>query len=1123
MQPSQKNFSELIQKLDAFIRKFYTNQLIRGGIYAFTLLMVFFLVFALLESYAWFSTTVRSTLFYLYLLGTAIILWRLIIIPLLKLNRLGKIISHNEAAAIVGTHFPHIQDKLLNTLQLHNLADSPGEDIDLIHASINQKSAELRPIPFTNAIDLKGNRKYLRFAAIPAVIFLVMLVAAPSLITDPTKRLLAHNTNFSKPAPFDFNITQKKLSVTQFEDFTLNVKMTGKEIPQEVYLEANGAQYRLDKDNTVSFHYTFRNVQSATVFRLLADGYNSDDYTLEVVPNPLVVSFGVDLDYPEYVGKKDESLKNTGDLILPVGTKIKWKFSTQNTSSMKIRFNDSTYVLNEAGDEFAFTRRVMNTLNYSIRTSNRYMDSRDSMQYNIMVIPDQFPVIEVEENKDETSYQRIYFRGLCRDDYGLSKLQFRYRFIKREGQETQEEIINDNIAVQRSTQEQFYHYWDLSTIGLKPGDELEYYFEVWDNDGVHGAKSSRSQSNIFKAPSLNEMAKDAAEKNKATKDDLAASLKKAQELQKEMSELEKDILNKKQLGYEEKKKIADILKKQKELQNEVEELKKANEENMQRQQELRQQDADLAQKQQDLQKLFDQLMSPEMKAKMEELERLMAQLDKKELQEMVDKMKLDNKDLEKQLDRTLELFKQMELEQKMKETAEQLDQLAKKQEELSNKSEEKKADADNLKEQQEQLGKEFDEIQKELDDIEKKNEELEYSQDLENFDQEQESIEKDMQQSEQELSENKQQKASKSQKSAGDKMKQLSQKIKQNQQQQQQQQNEEDEQALRALLENLLRFSFDQEKLMEDLKTIDVNNPRYLKLAQEQRKLKEDAQVLEDSLLALSKRVMQISSAVNEQITDINDNVGKAIDNLQDRQVPMARANQQYIMTAVNNLALMLSESLDQMQQQMAMSKPSNGECKKPGKAKPGPSAGDVRKMQEKLSQQLAEMKEKLKNGKKPGGEEKNGEKGKNGEGSGMSEELARMAAQQEALRNALNQLNQQENKDGTGKLGDLQKIMQQMEENEKDIVNKRINEMTMQRQQDILTRLLESEKAERQREEEQRRESNEARDMHRNPPAFEEYKKLQLKETELLKTIPPGFTGFYKNLVNSYFQSLED
>ncbi len=89
-------------------------------------------------------------------------------------------------------------------------------------------------------------------------------------------------------------------------------------------------------------------------------------------------------------------------------------------------------------------------------------------------------------------------------------------------------------------------------------------------------------------------------------------------------------------------------------------------------------------------------------------------------------------------------------------------------------------------------------------------------------------------------------------------------------------------QALRALLENLIRFSLNQEGLMEELKSIDVNNPRFTKLAQRQRELKDDAKVPEDSLFALSKRVVQISSIVNTEIAAINDNIGKSIAHLQD-------------------------------------------------------------------------------------------------------------------------------------------------------------------------------------------------------------------------------------------------
>lgn len=290
-------------------------------------------------------------------------------------------------------------------------------------------------------------------------------------------------------------------------------------------------------------------------------------------------------------------------------------------------------------------------------------------------------------------------------------------------------------------------------------------------------------------------------------------------------------------------------------------------------------------------------------------------------------------------------------------------------------------------------------------------------------------------------------------------------------------------------------------------------NPEYVKLGQRQRKLKDDVKIIEDSLFALSKRVMQIQNLVNTEVGKIDDNIGKSIDQMEDRMVPQARSSQQFVMTSANNLALLLNESLEQMQQQQQQSQQQKqgGQCKKPGKGKPGPNAQKLKMMQQQLSQQLKDMKGKMENGKKSGQSQK-----------GMSEELARMAAQQEAIRNELNQLNQQENKDGKNSMGNLGQVAEKMEQNERDIVNKKITEETLKRQQEIVTRLLEAENAQREREQDEQRKAEQAKEQFsRNPQAFEEYKRLKEKETELLKTVPPSLNSYYKNLVNSYFQNL--
>lgn len=1119
----QTQYQQLIEKLDDFIRKYYKNQLVRGAIYAFTMGLAFFLLVTTLEFFGHFNTTLRTVLFWTFIAGMAIIVARFIALPLSRLYRIGKIISHEQAAEIIGKHFHNVEDKLINVLQLKKQEEDvrQGEtayhtSAELLLAGINQKISELQPVPFVSAINIGENKKYLRYAVIPLLAFIVLLFTAPSMIKDSTRRLIEHRTYFDKPAPFSFQLLNKELRAIQQQDFTLDLQVEGDEVPAEVLIEVSGLQFRMEKENLSTFHYTFRNLQQSETFRFFADGFYSAEYTLEALPNPVLMSFSVALEYPAYLNKQNEELQNNGDLVIPAGTKVTWNFSTKNTEVLRMAFQDTLLSIDRSGEEqFRFSKKFFHNNSYMVTTSNQYLANRDSIRFGISVIPDLYPSISIEQQKDSLSAKRTFFKGLVKDDYGFTQLNFQYRFLKSNDstQSLKNKSFRETIAISKnSTSEQFFYYWDLSTVNIQAGDEVEYYFEISDNDGIAGPKSTRSASLVYKAPTLQEIADNTSKSNESIKDDLKKRAAEALQLQKDITELNRKLLDKKELSWEDKKKAEDLLKQQKELEQKLEALKKLNEQKNREERAFKRVNEDVLQKQEQLQSMMDKLMSPELKKLMEELQKMMQQIDKNQLQQQLSEMKMDNKDLQKELERTLEIFKQMEFEQKLQENIDKLNELSKKQDDLAKKSDDKNADSKDLKDKQDELNKEFDQFRKDMDDLAKKNDALEDKQKLENTDQKEQEIQQEMQNSSEQLNESKNQKASKSQKKASEKMEQMAQQMQQMQQQMQQEQQEEDMQALRALLENLLRLSFDQENLMQTLRTMDINNPRYLDMGKQQRKLKDDAKMIEDSLFALSKRVVQIQAKVNQEIASINLNMAEALKSLEERQIPQARSRQQYVMTSVNNLTLMLSEALQQMQQQSAQSKP--GSCTKPGKGKP--SLSELRKMQEQLNKNMQKMKQQMQEqGNKPG---KKGQQGQN-----WSEQLAKMAAEQQYIRNELQKLNLEDNKDGKNSLGNLQDISNRMEETERDIVNRIISEQTLKRQQDILTRLLESEKAEREREQDEQRKSEQAKNyLYRNPNEFEEYKRLKLKEMELLKTVPPSLNSYYKQKVNEYFQSLE-
>ncbi|MBU1823208.1 MAG: ATPase, partial [Bacteroidetes bacterium] len=365
--------------------------------------------------------------------------------------------------------------------------------------------------------------------------------------------------------------------------------------------------------------------------------------------------------------------------------------------------------------------------------------------------------------------------------------------------------------------------------------------------------------------------------------------------------------------------------------------------------------------------------------------------------------------------------------------------------------------------------------------------------------------EQQMEQSKQQLDKQQNSDAAKSQQKAAKSMRKMSQAMSESMQSAQMQQMQEDIDALRDILENLITLSFDQEKLMKDFKGVNLQDPRFVTLGQEQLKLQDDAKIVEDSLYALANRVIQIQSFITRELNDMKSYMGESVNSIRDRRISVATSKQQFAMTSMNNLALMLSDVFRQMQQQMAMAMAMPGKGKGKGQQQK-PGAGE---MQQGLNEKLQQM-----------------GKGQQGQGKqGTSEQLARMAAEQAMIRKMIQELiDSQKGTEMGQKFGDeLKELMEKMEESETDLVNKRVNQELIKRNQEIVTRLLESEKAMREQGEDDKRKGETANEVTRRPPpAFEQYIREKERQTELLRSIPPTFSPFYKREVDAYFRKYQ-
>nr|WP_184180152.1 DUF4175 family protein [Rhabdobacter roseus] len=1113
--------ASLLLRIQEYRQKYYHNQLLKGLIFSAALLLSVFLLVNTLEYFGRFSSLVRGMLFFGFLAVLLFSFFQWVVQPLIHLYGLRRPLSDEEAALQIGQHFPEVGDKLLNTLQLRALS---GQQTDLIEASISQKSSQMLIVRFSDAIRYQENKRYVKYAVYPLAAIAMILLFNPAFFTSSSDRII-HFQNSYAYAPFSFKVENQSMKAFRNEDFTLRLKLEGEALPQAVYLVQNGTRFKLTTEDSQHYSYTFKNVQRSVNFAFEAAGFNSKEYALTVVERPSLLSFDVNLRYPSYLNKPAEGLSNVGNLTVPEGTVIEWNFNTAATQSLGIRFENDSVLYKAAGgsgERFQYRKSVRRSSQYQVQLQNDDIPNAEQIGYYINVIPDKHPLLSLENFQDTTLYNYLVLGGSISDDYGFSQLKVFYT-VRREGasEAANPQPKSINIPFNKTVNTQsFYFQWYVDSLQLAPGDRIEYFAQVWDNDGVNGPKSTRSRVINFAVPTRDRLEAEVAKSAQQTEAQIEKTLKKAQSLEKDLDNLEKRLKTNKDFDFQERKQVEDIIKKREDLMNDIRSLQEQNKAMNEKSKQFNQQEqsSEIKKKLDQLQKLMDDLMDDETSKLYKELEKLLEQKQSERMSNMLEKLRNKENNLEKELERTLNLFKKMQMEQKMENVVKNLEQLADKEEKLAEESqkndknknsEDKKNKNEELKKEQEKIKEDFEKAKEAIDDIEKMSEELNEEMDAQEEEQEQasEQMDKGMQQ----LDKQQNKDASESQKKAAKSMRKMSSAMAEAMQSSQMAQMQEDIDALRDILENLITLSFDQEQLMKDFKGVNLQDPRFVKLGQDQLKLQDDAKVIEDSLYALANRVIQIQSFITRELNDMKLYMGESVNGIRDRRLNVATSKQQFAMTSMNNLALMLSDVFRQMQQQMAMAMAMPGKGKGKGKEQSGPSMGE---MQQQLNEKMRQMQQQM------------GKGGQGGQGEGnQSEQLARMAAEQSMIRKMIQELmDAQKGTEMGQKFGnELKELSEKMDETETDLVNKRISQELIKRNQEIVTRLLESEKAMREQDEDDKRKGETAREVNRRPPpAFEQYIKDKEKQIELLRSIPPTFSPFYKREVDAYFRKYQ-
>lgn len=1102
------SLQHILAKINVFIRKYYTNRLIRGIILFMTLFVGIFLFFSLTEYYARLGITGRAVLFFGALVTITAMLVYYLFIPLSKLLKIGKTLSTEEAAAELSKRLPELKDKLLNVVDLKN-KQTNEEDLQLLNAAIEQKAADLRVIDFGKAVNFKLNYKYLRYFILLAIVFAVLMVSNPAVITESTKRIIDYGTEYVQPSKVQMQLLNKSLKVKRGTDIEIQFQSLGQINPSEVILNFSGKKLKMRqlKDDPTIFSYTFQNLNNSFSFYIEAGDYVSKKYQIEVLNPPLITEFSISVNTPSYTGEPDTLYHNVGDITVPAGSYLTWNFSAVAADSLVFKKDSVQFSLKTNQSAFSYSARIINNLTYGIRPVNTHFSDENFINYSVTVIPDLFPQIAAEQKTDSTMMSLRYFRGYIQDDYGINRLVFRYRISMQQSGISGNEYTTVKVPVNNSPgRQEFFHSFDFTRLNLQADQTIEYFFEVFDNDMVRGSKSAKSQIFYYRMPSFEEQLAQFDKINESTQNSVSQAMNLAQEMNEAFKDYQKSSVDNSKEDWENKQFIQDMQTKQDRLQQMIDEAKKEIEKAKELA-EMNKQDEELLKKLEELQKMTEELLTDEIKELMDEINKLAQQYDDKVMQELLKQQDEKFKDLDKMLDRNLELLKRFKIEQKTEQIANELNKLAEQTDKLSQETKEKNTSNDKLSEKQDQLEDKFDKLTEEYKKTQEENKELERPFKMENFEQDIQKVKEEFQKSKEMLQKGREKKASDSQKNSSDQMKQMAQQMQQMMQSNTMQMNSENLEQLKGIVQDLLSLSFEQEDNIKNLRRININDPKFSEYGVKQIQLQNDYEVVADSLYSLSKRMFTLSNVINRETEIIEKNFEFAIKNFREKKTVNVINGQIKIMQSFNNLALILSQLIEQMQNMQSSGSGSQQQMTENSK----PSFDGLQQQQQDLKKQLEDMLQQMK--------EQGGKPGQHP----TSKQLAEMLARQEIFRQKLEEMKSKHSLgQDTKKL--LDEISDLSKKNEKQLMNRQITPELLERQKLIETRLLEAEQAENKRKTDPKRESkNPNEKKYESPEEFFKDDKSDSSVKENLNKNAIILNPYYRKVFDNYNNKINE
>jgi hypothetical protein len=994
-------------------------------------------------------------------------------------QRLGIVrgLDYKKAGAIIAEKHEKIEDRIVNIIELNQERKSDNE---LFDEAINQKTESIKWYNFNQAVSVKQLVRLLTRAAFVLFIAAGLALAWPGLVTNGYHSVVQYR-KATKKTDIEFRIINKELKVESGKDFTLEFEIISSNDIIAAEIESGTKKEELKKENSV-FRYTFFAVNNPVSFTIRAGGKESSVYKLDVLRRPEIAGINLEIIPPKYTGLNNIVTESDGNVEIPSGSTVKWNLRTVHTNMVDLEYED-TISIKVKNNRLNYSRTFTRNTDYKIICKNS--DSlKTEYEYKIFVVKDLFPEIEIEERIDSLQPEYVLINGVIEDDFGFDRLEL---IEMRNGRESVQRIpIKTDLLYQ-----EFYKVLQLDTI------PSIYFLRIYDNDKINGYKLTESRRILLKRKSLAEIAEENEIKAENISKDLDDGILSVEKLEDKIMQFRLNNLSNELNSWEIQEKIKEINDFINNLMNRIENIKKNNSEYTDNEK-IMGDDEELVNKAEEIEDLLENIMDDELKELLNQFEKLSEEYNERLANDITEELEVNMEKLKEQMEMSLELLKKYELEKSLNNQIKEL-------EKLSEKIEKERNETDSSREE---IKEDYRKWEEKFENNIKDNKELKKPIKLNELQEER----KEARDSVKELSESQKSNRERARQRAASRIMRLAEEMNNSCGASMESRQSVDIEELRQIRNALNDFSRRQEDLNESISDINSGNKLFVELNRDQKILGEKFEKIRDSLKSIGYEQPIVAKMIGQEMFHVENSFRNIMESFQQNRVAQVRIEQNRIMNEVNIVVLKLDELIKSTEKQSGFGSGKRGftdsKRKQKGESKGSEDIGETKNMQESLKEQLKGAIQQLKEGKS---------------GKQIRKDLSKMLGEREMMRKTAERLAQ------GGMLGEnarerLMQAIEMMKEVEKDIVYDRMGDHTVDKDEWIKTRLIEAENAEKERENDNRRESKEFKGKYQpsnnpideiNEPNKVFKQTLKYKELKLRK--------FYQDRYQEYIKSTKE